>query len=284
MRIKNQCLLTLVCLLFIFAVHSPARGQVVNDKPAALQRIDVEEHPGDSIPLGLTFADSRGDSVRLADYFKQGRPVLLNLVYFNCPMLCTLVLNGVANAARGMTLAPGTDFQMVAVSIDPRDTPVLAEQKQARYLGSLGKANLPGEAWEFLVADSATSGKLAAALGFKYYYDKKQDVFAHPAVTFLLTENGKISRYLYGLEYPAKDLKLALLEAAEGKIGTTLDKLILYCYHYDPESGSYVLFATNFMRIGGLVTLVVIVAFLGIMWKKERQGRLAENNHRLTNG
>ncbi len=258
-------------LLFFFIMIPAAKGQIISDKPPQpLMDVGVEERLGETIPLDLLFVNSRGDTVTLGQYFKQGKPVLLSMVYYECPMLCTLVLNGLTNALQQIPWTPGREFQMVTVSIDPEETPDLAAQKKYRYLRSLRKPGIPEEGWVFLVGDSSQSKKLADALGFRYKYDAKQDNYAHPAVAFLLTENGKISRYLYGIEFKERDLRLALLEAGEGKIGNTLDKIILFCYHYDPDSQSYTLFATNLMRLGGVLTVIVLGILLGILWKKDK--------------
>ncbi len=258
-------------LLFFFIIMPAAKGQIISDKPPQpLMDVGVEERLGETIPLDLLFVNSRGDTVTLGQYFKQGKPVLLSMVYYECPMLCTLVLNGLTNALQQIPWTPGREFQMVTVSIDPEETPDLAAQKKYRYLRSLRKPGIPEEGWVFLVGDSSQSKKLADALGFRYKYDAKQDNYAHPAVAFLLTENGKISRYLYGIEFKERDLRLALLEAGEGKIGNTLDKIILFCYHYDPDSQSYTLFATNLMRLGGVLTVIVLGILLGILWKKDK--------------
>lgn len=257
-------------LLFFIGLALPAVAQVASTTTPDLQKIDVDEHPGETIPLDLKFRNAKGDSVTLARYFGQGKPVILTLVYYECPMLCTLVLNGLTNAVQEIPLTPGQDFQLVTVSIDARETPELAAQKKHRYLQSLQRPEVHPDSWAFLVGDSTQSGQLARALGFRYFYVQDQDIFAHPAVLFLLTQDGVISRYFYGLEYNPRDLRLGLLEAAEGKIGSTLDKLILYCYHYDPESKGYVLFATNLMRLGGILTVILLVVFLGLLWAKDR--------------
>jgi len=160
---------------------------------------------------------------------------MLMLVYYNCPMLCTMVLNGVVNGMQPIDWLPGKEFQIVTISIDPRDTPKLASDKKHRYVQSYGRDFDPS-GWAFLTGDSATVKKLAEAIGFSYYYDEKQDIFAHPAVVTLLTPEGVISRYLYGVEFKPNDLRLGLLEASRGKIGTTMERILLYCYQYDPDA------------------------------------------------
>lgn len=261
-------------LLFLLCSPDPAalQAQIANVNPQDLQQIDVIEHLGEKIPLDLTFRNEEGKEVELSQFFNQGKPVLLTLVYYECPMLCTLVLNGVTNGVRDLAWVPGNEFQMVSISIDPGETPELARNKKLRYVKSMEK---PGaeKGWAFLVGGQSQIDTLAAALGFKYFYVRERDEFAHPAVIFLLGEDGTISRYLYGVEFKERDLRLGLLEASQGKIGSTLDRIILYCYHYDPGSQSYAVFAENLMRLGGLVTLVLLAFLLGSLWLRERMKR-----------
>jgi protein SCO1/2 len=259
----------MVCVLMPF---STTIAQVALDSVPELRGIDVVEHLGDTIPLDLAFTDDHGNPVTLRQYFGHGQPVLLNLAYSNCPMLCTVVLNGVTNGVRELSLRPGTDFQMVTVSIDPLESADVARARKHRYVESVGEMG-SDDGWAFLVGEENQSRRLADALGFVYHYDEDMKQYAHPAVTFLLTEDGVISRYLYGLEYKERDLRLGLLEASEGKIGTTIDRIILYCFHYDPDRKGYVAFAGNIMRLGGVITVVVLGIFLGVFWTRERLRR-----------
>jgi len=262
-----------VSFLFTIIVHGAVPAQIVQKNPADLQGIDIVEHLGEKIPLDLMFANEKGDSVRLGSYFQQNKPVLFTLVYYECPMLCTLILNGLTNGVRQLSWLPGNEFQMVSVSIDPRETPKLATEKKQRYLKNLGKEDIPDSAWAFLVGKQSQIRKLADALGFKYFYVKERDQYAHPAAAYLLTEDGVISRYLYGIEFKPNDLKLGLLEASKGEIGSTLERIILYCYHYDPDAKSYVVFAQNVMKVGGAITLVVLILLLATLWMRERLKR-----------
>jgi protein SCO1/2 len=269
MRQFYKQILCFACIALL-ALSSRAGAQIVQENPAALQGIDIEEHLGEIIPLDLVFANENGDSVKLEEFFRQNKPVLFSLVYYECPMLCTLILNGLTNGVQKMSWLPGEEFQMVSVSIDPRETPKLAAEKKIRYLKGLGKEDIPEDGWAFLVGQESQIQQLADALGFQYFYDEKQDQYAHPAAAYLLTESGKISRYLYGIEFKPNDLKLGLLEASEGKIGTTLERLILYCYQYDPDAKSYVVFAQNVMKLGGGLALVILIIFLTTLWMRER--------------
>jgi len=246
----------------------PARGQIADQTPPALQQVKVEEHLGQTIPLDLQFTDHTGQPVTLDTYFHQGKPVLLTMVYYDCPMLCPMVLNGLRQSVDSLAWAPGDEFQMVAVSFNPRETPALAREKHDRYVNSL-RQPVDGNSWAFLVGEESQSRALAQALGFRYHYVPEKQMYAHPAVSYVLTEDGKITRYLYGINHRKRDLKLALLEGAQGKIGNTMDRLLLYCYQYDSDAGGYVLFAENLMRLGGALTVVILGSVIGRYWWKE---------------
>jgi len=255
-------------LLLVIIIVLPVYGQVTLNNAADLKAIDVEEHPGEKIPLDLSFANETGDTVRLSDYFEEGRPVLLTLAYYRCPMLCGLVIEGLRKGITPLAYKPGQDFQMVTVSINPEETCKLAAAKKKNVLEAFDKKIDPA-GWAFLTGPGRNSKTLADALGFKYYYMEDRKEYAHPAISFVLTGEGVISRYLYGIEYKESDLRLALLEASQGEIGTTLDRIVLYCYHYDPDAGGYVLFAGNLMRIGGVISVLILGAVLLILWRKE---------------
>jgi protein SCO1/2 len=242
-------------------------GQVTEDIPAELQRMGVDEHSGEMLPLDFLLKDENGQEVQLGDYFKPARPVVLTLFYSDCPMLCSLVLTGLQKAIANVEFRPGVDYQLVSVSIDPKETPERSKAGRERFSENF-PTGTPGEAWSFFTADDSTIARVTRTLGFRYFYDEKQKQFAHPAVVFILTPEGKISRYLYGIEYKPVDLRLALLEASEGKIGSTVDKILLYCYHYDPAAKGYVLMAGELMRVGGAVTLVLLAGLYLGMWKR----------------
>lgn len=262
---------------------SITQAQVVRDSVAELMGIDIIEHLGDSLPLNLSFVDDNGSKVTLSDYFKGDKPVLLTLGYYECPMLCNLVFNGVSEGIKELGWVPGEKYQVISVSIDPLETAELAAKKKANYIKFL---EMPGASggWHFLVTESENAKTLADAIGFEYYYVEDRDEYAHAAAAYLISPEGVISRYLYGIQYTASNLKLGLLEASEGKIGSTLDKILLYCYRYDPDAKGYVLFAQNAMKVGGAVTVVLIALLVGSLFIKERlkaQGEVAaalENN------
>jgi protein SCO1/2 len=252
-------------------------AQAVQSNPPELQGIDVEEHLGSRIPLDLTFTNDQGKVESLDRYFNQGRPVILILAYYECPMLCTLVLNGMAFGINQLEWAAGNQYQLLTVSINPAETSELAVSKKANLLRTIDKKDIEN-GWRFFTGNETQIKALAEAIGFKYYYDEKQKQFAHPAVATILTSDGTISRYLYGVEFKKQDLRLALLEASEGKIGSTLDRIILYCFHYDPNARGYVPFATNIMKLGGATTLAALGTLLSLFWVKERRRKTSHES------
>ena len=265
---NNYKLLTLIMLVF----YSSAFGQIINNEDPVLNKIDVVEHLGEKIDLDVQLTNDTGESVLLSDYFSDDRPVMLIMAYYECPMLCNLVMNGVTQGAKEMSLVPGDDYKILTVSIDPTETFQLAAAKKQNYINSfdLDGAN---EGWTFFTASEGQSHKLAEEIGFKYYYDEDLQQYAHAAVVTVLTNEGVISRYLYGIEFQSRDMKLALMEASEGKIGNTFDRILLYCYHYDPESGGYTLLATNIMKLGGIATLLFLTVLIGGFWWREYNRR-----------
>jgi protein SCO1/2 len=236
--------------------------------PTQLQDVGVTEHLDSQIDLNLTFTAENGYPVALKQYFNQGRPVILNLVYYTCPMLCSLVLNGQIAALRELDSTPGKDFEIVTISIDPTETFKLAGEKKAAYLASYDR---PAPGWHFLVDDAGHAQQLARQVGFNYHYDASSSQYAHPAVIFVLTPEGRLSRYLYGVRFKSFNLRLALAEAAQGKSGLSVDRILLYCFHYDPASNSYTLFARNVMRIGGALSILVLGAMLWLFFRAERR-------------
>ena len=254
-------------LLLLNAV--PGFAQVADYTPEELKKIDVVEKLGETIPLDLVFTKDDGEQFQLKEFFHQDKPVVIVLAYYNCPMLCSLVLNGLTGAAQQIDFKPGEDYTILTISIAPDETAELAAAKKKTYMQALG---IPGAdaGWRFCVGDSSQSGALAEALGFKYFWDEKREEWAHPAVLHFLSKDGMITRYLYGLQYKPQDLRLGLLEASQGKIGTTIDRIVLYCFHYDPNSKGYVVFATNVMKLGGVATVIILGLFLGILWVRYR--------------
>ncbi|MDW8251424.1 MAG: SCO family protein [Myxococcales bacterium] len=240
--------------------------------PPEFQQVGIKEHLGERLPLELVLRDERGTEVKLGDFFRQGRPVVLNFVYHTCPMLCGMVLSGFTASAREHSWTIGKDYEVVSISIDPKDTPQLASEKKAHWVKIYGRDETTTAAgWHFLTGDALAIKRVTEAVGFSYYYDSRQQQYAHAAAMFLATPDGRLARYLYGIEFPAKDFRFGLAEAAEGRAGSTLDHLLLYCYQYDPTSRSYVLVAWKVMRLGALATVLVLASMLGALWVRERR-------------
>jgi protein SCO1/2 len=239
-------------------------------RPQLLRDVGIDQKLNGQVPLDLSFRDETGRSVRLEDYFGQ-RPVVLALVYFECPMLCTQVLNGLLRSLQNLNLDAGRQFEVLAVSINPRETPELAAAKQKTYVGLYGRPGASG-GWHFLTGDEPAIERLAKSVGFRYAYDPVSGQYAHATAIMVLTPEGKISRYFYGIEYPARDLRLGLVEASAGRIGSPADQVLLFCYHYDPTTGKYGLVISNIVRAAGLATALALGIFMLVMFRRERYG------------
>jgi protein SCO1/2 len=236
--------------------------------PGVLQEVGFDQHLGETIPLDLAFRDETAASVKLSDYFGK-KPVVLSLVYYKCPMLCTISLNGLAGALEVLSFVPGQEFEVVTVSFDPAETPELAAAKKKAYLARYRR---PGAhaGWHFLTGPKESVDALTRAVGFRYVWDEATKQFAHPAGLLVLTPEGRISRYLFGVEYAPKDLRLALVDAAGGRIGNVADQLLLYCYRYDPQTGSYSASILNLVRLLGALTVVGLAGFMLMAGRKRR--------------
>lgn len=241
----------------------PETGAVSSGLPAPLREVRIEQKLNQQLPLDLTFRDESGRDVKLGDYFGR-KPVVLAFVYYDCPMLCTQVLNGMVTSFRVLPFEIGKEFEVVAISFDSRETPELAAKKKKIYVDYLPERMRTDAAngWHFLTGDQANIEKITAAAGFHYRYDEATKQFAHASGIMVTTAAGKLSRYYYGIEYPARDLRLGLIESSANKIGSPVDQLLLYCYHYDPATGKYGAVVMNIMRIGGVLTMLGIVAML----------------------
>jgi protein SCO1/2 len=250
----------------------PAPGTIVrsDEKPPGLEGVGIDQRLDEPLPLDTALRDESGRAVRLSDYFGK-RPVILALVYFNCPMLCTQVLNGLVSSLGVVSLSAGSDFDVVVVSFDPRDTPEAAKAKKEAYLTRYKR---PGasEGWHFLTGDPESIAAITKAAGFRYRYDEKLEQFAHASAILIATPNGRIARYFYGIEYAPRDVRLGLVEASAGRIGTPVDQVLLYCFHYDPASGRYGAVVMNIVRLAGGATLVVLAIAILIM--SRRRSRL----------
>jgi protein SCO1/2 len=234
-----------------------------------LRDAGLEQRLNNRVPLDLPFTDHDGRDVTLGSYFGP-RPVVLALVYYECPMLCTYVLNALVGSIEALRFNPGQEFDVVAVSFDPGETPAMAKSKRENFIKRYGR---PGteRGIHFLTGRQESIERLTEAVGFQYAYDPKIDQWAHPAAITVLTPEGVVSRYLLGLEFAPRDLRLALVEAADHRIGTAVDQMLLFCYHYDPTSGKYGLAITNLVRLAGLLTVGGLGAFIVMNLRRERR-------------
>jgi protein SCO1 len=258
-----------------YAVQSDGAS---NQKISIFDKVGLDQRLNQQIPLDLTFMDEEGRPVQLRQYFGS-KPVLLTLVYYQCPMLCSQVLNGVAGALNGIVrFNVGRDFDVLTVSFDPRDTPKDAAESKQTYLGRYRR---PGAAagWHFLTGKKEQIEALTSAVGFRYAWDPAIQQYAHASGIMLLTPDGRLSRYFYGIEYAPRDIQFGVIEASQGKIGNVVDKVLLYCYHYDPAKGKYGAVVFNILRISALATLLVLGGFMVIMFRRDA---LAARQSRLT--
>ena len=260
MIMRGSAMVLVLCL-----AAAMVSAQSAERLPAALEEVGVEEHLDAKLPLDLEFVDENGATVRLGDFFDGERPVILTLNYYRCPMLCGLMLNGLVEGLEQVDWTPGVEFGMVTVSINPLETPELAKAKKQNYLKRYERP-AAARGWHFLTGQETNIRRLAETLGFGYSYDPESGQYAHAAVIFVSTPDGRVARYLYGIEYPPKRLRLALMEASEGEIGGALDQLIMYCFHYDPSNRRYAPVAMNIMRVGGGATALVLGLALGSFW------------------
>jgi protein SCO1 len=247
----------------------PASGQNQDVGSALLHNVGIDQKLNEQVPLDLTFRDETGAAVQLKQYFG-GKPVILSLVYYDCPMLCTQELNGLLGSLKEIAFDIGNQFEVVTVSFNPREKPPLAAAKKMVYTGLYGRRGAL-EGWHFLTGDAAAIQRLARAVGFRYAYDPASGQYAHATGIMVLTPAGRISRYFYGITFPSGDLRLGLVEASGEKIGSPVDQLLLVCYHYDPKTGKYGLLISRVIRLSGLATVLALGSFLLLMFRRERQ-------------
>jgi protein SCO1 len=261
---------TFIFLLTIMVLCPMSAGAA--DPSDIVKNVDFEQRLNQQVPLDLPFVDETGKAVKLGDYFGE-KPVILVLAYYRCPRLCTLVLNGLSTAMHEMPLTPGKDFNVVTVSFDPRETAELAAKKKKTYVAAYGR---PGaeEGWHFLTGDQGAIDKLTDAVGFRYVYDAKQDQYIHTSGIVVLTPHGKVSRYFLGIRFPAGELQRELSNASAEKIGSLTDEILLYCFHYDPETGKYSANILAIVRVGGVLTVLGLVAMVWFLKRRERRKRL----------
>ena len=245
-------------------------GMTSSAVPGPLRAIGFDQRLDEVLPLDTPLRDEEGHGVQLGDYFGK-RPVVLVFAYYNCPMLCTLAINGLSSALNVLSLNPGVDFEIVTISIDPRDTPATAAAKKTTYLDRYKRSGAAA-GWHFLTADQPAIDRLTRAAGFRYAWDPETRQFAHPTGIIVLTPDGRMARYLFGVEYGPRDLRMAIVEASAGKVGSRVDALLLYCYHYDPMTGRYGLVIMRGMRIAGAATVLALGGFVFMMLRRERAG------------
>ncbi len=273
-------------LLGSVAAFGQGRGapavQPATPPPQILNNIAIDQKLNAQVPLTLPFRDENGRTVQLGEYFGH-RPVVLALVYYDCPMLCTEVLNGMVSAFSLLKFDIGREYDVVTVSFDPREKPELAREKKATYLRRYGR---PGaeQGWHFLTGDAASINALTRAVGFHYQWDPQTQQFAHATAVMVLTPHGIIGQYLYGVEYSPKDLRFALVEASSGHIGTIVDQVLLYCYHYDPRTGKYGAIISRVLKVAGVMTIVLLGGFLLAMFKLEPKRRAESRAGRPVGG
>ena len=258
------------CIALAQPIRGPEPGAPTSAKPGILSRIGIDQRLNYHVPLDLPFVDETGKTVKLGDYFGT-RPVLLAMVYYECPMLCTQVLNGVTGALKTINFDVGKEFDVVAVSINPREGPGLAAQKKTAYVERYGRPQTAA-GWHFLTGKEEDIRALAAAVGFRYEYDEEFKQYAHGAGVEIITPKGKIARYFYGIEYAPRDLRLGIIEAAEERIGSPIDAAMLLCLHYDPLTGKYGPTVLTLVRIGAVLTIAAFAAFLFVSLRRERDG------------
>ena len=251
------------CLLLMAGL---ARAE--DKRPPMLRDVGIEQRLGQALPLDALFADELGRPVRLGQYFGR-RPVILVLAYYNCPMLCTQVFNGLVSALRVVSFDAGTEFEVVAVSFDPRDKPRDAAAKKKAYVEEYRRPSAAA-GWHFLTGGAASIDRVTRAAGFRYRYDESTGQFAHGAAVYVATPEGRLSRYFYGIEYGPRDLRLALVEASNGRVGSPVDQLLLFCYQYDPKLARYSAAILSIVRFGGVGAVVILSTFLAVMWRRDR--------------
>jgi protein SCO1/2 len=256
----------LAVLALVVFVHS---GGAQSSLPPSLQSVRFDQRLNEQVPLDLAFKDETGKPVTLRDYLGK-KPVILVLAYYRCPMLCTEVLNGLVRALMDVPFDIGKEFNVITVSFDPRETPAMAAAKKKTYVERYAR---PGadSGWHFLTGDEDAIQRLTQAVGFRYTYDARKDQFAHASGIMILTPEGRISRYFYDIAYPSRDVRLGLVEASQNKIGSSVDQILLFCFHYDPMEGRYGPVVMNFVRLGGGLTVLGIGLFMAVLWRQERR-------------
>lgn len=254
--------------------YDPSQS-VESGLPKVLKEVGIEQKLGNQLPLDAQFTDAEGKTVKLGDYFNNGKPVILALVYFECPMLCNEVLNGLTGSLKGIAFDAGTEFDVVAISFDARENgkSELVRNKKDAYVARYGRPQT-ADGWHFLTGEQSEIDKVTEAVGFNYRWDEESNQFAHAGGVMVATPEGKLSRYFYGIDYAPKDLKFGIMDSAESKVGNPAEQLMLYCYHYDPSTGKYGLAIMNIIRLGGVITIFGMVGMFLIFWRYSKKRNL----------
>jgi protein SCO1/2 len=255
--------------LALFAAVPAFAQRPDNERPTILKEIGFDQNLGAKVPLDVPFRDEAGRDVRLGDYFRAGRPVVLNLVYYDCPMLCTVTLSGMASALKEMSFDAGKEFEVVTLSFDPKEGPAQAAAKKAQFMARYKRPHAEA-GWHFLTGDIGSIHRVTKAVGFRYVWDQASGQFAHPAGTVVLTAGGTIARYMFGVEYAPRDLRLAIVEASENRIASPIDQILLACYQYDPAAGRYSASIMRIVRLAGIATVIALGAFVLLNLRRER--------------
>ena len=280
-RFKISMALALLATTTFTVAQAPSSFQDRSTQPASqvnpadLSNVGIDQRLNQQVPLDLEFRDETGKTVKLGDYFQSGRPVILHLVYYTCPMLCGEELAGEASALGMLKFTPGNEYEVVSVSFNPDETPKDAAEKKQVYVARMNehlehKSN--GDGWHFLTGQQPQITQLADAVGFRYHRDPRTGQFIHAAGIMVVTPAGKLAQYYYGVEFSPKDIRLGLIEASRDKIGTVVDQVVLYCYHYDPNTGRYGAVVTNIMRLAGAATMLILGGFLIVMFRRDKPG------------
>lgn len=262
--------LAIALAMFVSIVATPLFAETSTTAAQLPGPVSIAQKLNTQIPLDLMFRDEQGKVVRLKDFFNHGRPVLLNFVYYRCPMLCPMVLEGTTESLTHLKFDIGKQFDVITISIDPRDQAKSAAELKDKYIRRYGRLDSAPN-WHFLTAHETAIKAITSAVGFQYAYDSRTDQFAHGAALLVLTPDGRTSRYFYGFEYKPRDLRLAIVEASQGKVGTAVDQFLLLCFHYDPATGKYSRNAMMFARAGGVTTMLVLGGAIFVMIRKERK-------------
>jgi protein SCO1/2 len=268
MKIRGTILRLALAALLAPVFVPPAAAQSGDEAiKRALEGIGIDQRLNEQVPLELRFTDSAGRQVRLGELLRD-RPAILTLVYYECPMLCTMILNGLSRSLKPVRLSVGRDYDVIVVSINPRETPELADEKKRVYVKQYGREG-SAEGFHFLTGEQEQIERLARAVGFRYTYDAETGLYNHASGIMVLTPGGRLARYFYGIEYPARDIRLGLVEASEGRIGSPVDAVLLYCFHYDPTTGRYGLLIMNVLRLGGVATVLLLGAFILVSLRRD---------------